>query len=107
MARLAWRLFAALPADEQRSFLAGLPLRELLEATPLWQRLGRWTMLTRVRTWLKGKKTYLTAAAGALGALDAWADGQLDGLALLAALWAAAQAAFLRAGIAKRSEAPT
>jgi len=30
----------------------------------------------------------------------AWADGQIDGVALLAAVWAAAQACFIRAGIA-------
>ena len=29
-----------------------------------------------------------------------WADGQIDGVALLAAVWAAAQACFIRAGIA-------
>ena len=30
----------------------------------------------------------------------AWADGQIGGVALLAAVWAAAQAVFIRAGIA-------
>jgi len=34
------------------------------------------------------------------GAGPAWADGQIDGVALAAAVWAAAQACFIRAGIA-------
>lgn len=53
-----------------------------------------------VRDFLKGKKAYITAAIGLLGAVIAWADGQIDGVALLAAVWAAAQACFIRAGIA-------
>ncbi len=44
-------------------------------------------------------ETYLTAAIGLLGAVVGWADGQIDGAALLAALWAAAQACFIRAGV--------
>ncbi|HOF17357.1 MAG TPA: hypothetical protein PK082_00475 [Phycisphaerae bacterium] len=55
--------------------------------------------MNRVRNWIRGKKTYLTAALGLLGAVVAWADGQIDTLALLAAVWAAAQACFIRAGI--------
>jgi hypothetical protein len=56
--------------------------------------------MNKVREFLKGKKAYLTAAIGVLGAVVAWADGQIDGVALLAAAWAAAQACFIRAGIA-------
>ena len=53
-----------------------------------------------IREFLKGKKTYLTAAIGLLSAMAAWADGQISGAGLLASLWAAAQACFLRAGLA-------
>jgi len=34
----------------------------------------------------------------------AWADGQIDGVALLAAVWAAAQACFIRAGMTSERE---
>jgi hypothetical protein len=57
-------------------------------------------MLNKVREFLKGKKAYITAAIGILGAVAAWAEGQITGTALLAALWAAAQTCFIRAGIA-------
>jgi hypothetical protein len=56
--------------------------------------------MNRIREFLKGKKAYITAAIGLLGAVVAWADGQIDGVALLASVWAAAQACFIRAGIA-------
>ena len=56
--------------------------------------------MTKVREFLKGKKAYIMAAIGLAGAVAAWADGQIDGVALLAAVWAAAQACFIRAGIA-------
>jgi len=56
--------------------------------------------VNKVREFLKGKKVYITAAIGLLGAVVAWADGQIDTVALLAAVWAAAQACFIRAGIA-------
>ncbi|MBL7132952.1 MAG: hypothetical protein ISS78_02535 [Phycisphaerae bacterium] len=53
----------------------------------------------KLREFLKGKKAYITAAIGLLGAVVAWADGQIDTLALPAGVWAAAQACFIRAGI--------
>ena len=56
--------------------------------------------MNKAREWLKGKKAYITAAIGLLGAVVAWADGQIDTVALLAAAWAAAQTVFIRAGIA-------
>ena len=56
--------------------------------------------MNKVRDFLKGKKAYIMAAIGLLGAVAAWADGQIDGVAMLAAIWAAAQACFIRAGIA-------
>jgi len=56
--------------------------------------------MNRVRDWLKGRKTYITAAIGQLGAVVAWADCDINGTALLGAVWAAAQTCFLRAGLA-------
>ena len=56
-------------------------------------------MINKIRAWLQGKKAYLTAVIGALGAIVAFADGQIDAVALCGALWAAAQTAFIRAGI--------
>jgi len=52
-----------------------------------------------IREFLKGKKAYITAALGALGAVAAWADGQIDNMSLLAALAAAAYGIFIRAGM--------
>jgi hypothetical protein len=52
-----------------------------------------------IREWFKGKKTYLTAIIGLLGAIVAWADGSVGVMGLLAAVWAAALAIFARAGI--------
>ena len=56
--------------------------------------------MNKVRDFLKGKKAYITAAIGLAGAVVAWADGQIGTAGLLAAVWAAAQACFIRAGIA-------
>ena len=55
--------------------------------------------MNKVREFLKGKKAYITAAIGLLGAVVAWSDGQIDTVALVAAAWAAAQVCFIRAGI--------
>ena len=57
--------------------------------------------MSRIREWLKGKKTYLLAAVGILGAVMAWSDGQIDLVALLGSIWAAGQTMFIRAGVAK------
>jgi len=56
--------------------------------------------MNRVREFLRGKRSYIVAAIGLLGAVVAWADNQISGTGLLAAVWAAAQACFIRAGIA-------
>jgi len=63
--------------------------------------------MNKVREFLKGKKAYITAAIGLLGAVVAWADGQIDTVALVAAAWAAAQACFIRAGIANEVQKKT
>ncbi len=56
--------------------------------------------MNKVREFLKGKKTYITAAIGLLCALAAFGDGQIDAMALAAAAWAAVQTCFIRAGVA-------
>ena len=56
--------------------------------------------MNKIRNFLKGKKTYVTAAIGLLSALAAWADGQVSGTGVLVAVWAAVQACTIRAGIA-------
>ena len=66
-------------------------------------------MLSKIQTWLQGKKTYLTAAIGVLAALSAFADHQIDAVALAGAIWAAVQTCFIRAGInnaVKKQEDP-
>jgi hypothetical protein len=63
--------------------------------------------INTIREFLKGKKAYITAAIGLAGAVIAWADGQIDGLALAAAVWAAAQTCFIRAGIANEIQKQT
>jgi hypothetical protein len=55
--------------------------------------------MNKVREFLKGKKTYIGAAIGLLGAVMAWADGQIGGVGLAAAAWAAVQTCFIRAGV--------
>jgi hypothetical protein len=57
-------------------------------------------MITKIQTWLSGKKTYLTAAIGVMGALVAFGEHQIDVTGLVAAIWAAAQTCFIRAGVA-------
>lgn len=55
--------------------------------------------MNKIREFLQGKKAYMTAAIGVIGAAIAFADGQIDTVALVAAIWAAAQTCFIRAGI--------
>ena len=49
----------------------------------------------------------LVSRDGLLGTVVAWADGQIDTVALLAAAWAAVQACFIRAGIANEVNRPS
>ena len=51
------------------------------------------------RTFLAGYKTYLTAAAGVLTALAAFAVGEIDIVGLVTAVFAALGLASLRAGV--------
>lgn len=55
--------------------------------------------MDKLRQLLQGKKAYITAGIGILGALAAWADNQIDTTALLGAVWAALSVIFLRSGI--------
>ena len=55
--------------------------------------------MNRIRAFLKGKKSYIVAVLGFLGAVVAWSENEISGTGLLAALWAAIQTCFIRAGI--------
>ena len=56
--------------------------------------------MNRIRAFLKGKKSYIVAVIGFLGAVVAWSENEISGTGLLTALWAAVQTCFLRAGLA-------
>jgi hypothetical protein len=56
-------------------------------------------MLTKIRAFLQGKKTYIMAAVGLAGVVMAWAEGQISGTAALASAWGAFQTCFIRAGV--------
>lgn len=60
--------------------------------------------MNTIRQFLKGKKTYIMAIVGVLTAVAAWADGQIELTSLVGAIWAAAQTAFIRAGVDKAVE---
>ena len=60
---------------------------------------GKGGIMDKIRVWLSGKKTYLTALAGLLTAMAAWASGELSLMGFLAALWTAGLACFLRSGV--------
>ena len=55
--------------------------------------------MNRIREFLRGKKSYIMAVVGVAVALVAWSENEISGTGLLAALWAAAQTCFIRAGI--------
>jgi hypothetical protein len=79
------------------------PRERLKQANQLGRardRKGNGCFMTKIRDFLKGKKTYITAAIGLIGAIVAWSDGQIDMAGLIAAAWAAAQTCFIRAGVA-------
>lgn len=48
---------------------------------------------------LKGYKTYITAALGALTAFAAWLSGDMELAAMAQAVFTAALAVFIRAGV--------
>lgn len=55
--------------------------------------------MSKIRDFLKGKKTYITAATAILAAVGLWVDGSIDLLGLAAAAFGAIQTVFIRAGI--------
>lgn len=59
------------------------------------------TWISKIKAFLAGKKTYLTALAGIVAAVLGWTQGEIDDPAFIAALWAAIMAVFMRAGVAK------
>lgn len=61
--------------------------------------------ITKIRDFLAGRKTYILAVVGALTAVAAWSTGEIDGEKLVVALYAAATAASMRAGVAKSGPA--
>jgi hypothetical protein len=54
--------------------------------------------MTGIRLWLQGKKTYITALVGFVGAILAWSNGQIDLTGLLEAAWVAIMACTVKAG---------
>jgi len=52
-----------------------------------------------MREWLKGKKTYFVAAIGVLGAVVAYADGQIEVVGLIGAIFVAVQSVLIRLGV--------
>ncbi len=57
--------------------------------------------MTKIREWLKGKKTYILAGIAIAGIVVGWASGDIAGVQ---ALWGIAEAlgfGFVRAGVAK------
>lgn len=52
-----------------------------------------------MKTWLTGKRTYITAAIAVLSALAAWSGGQIDTAALVATALGALTVAFQRSAI--------
>ena len=57
--------------------------------------------MTKIREWLKGKKTYLVCAVAILGVTVAWADGNMAAGDAIKALFEAIFGITLRAGVAK------
>lgn len=60
----------------------------------------------RLRLFLAGKKTFLISGAGALTALAAFASGAITQTELIHALYEAAAACTLKAGIARVTQEP-
>ena len=61
--------------------------------------------MTKALIWLRGKKTYVVAAAAILTAFSAYLSDKIDIQALVAALFAAIAAMTMRAGV-KKAEPP-
>lgn len=57
--------------------------------------------MTKVKEWLAGKKTYLTAIAGLITAVVAWSTGEIGDVDALVAIYACIQTCWIRAAIKK------
>ena len=55
--------------------------------------------MDKIKQALAGKKTYITAAIGVLGAIVAWSGGEASLAEAGAMVWAAISAAFIRSGV--------
>lgn len=58
-------------------------------------------MISKLREFLKGKKTYLVAVAGVITALIAFANGQISALQLLYTILGACGLSSIKAAISK------
>lgn len=57
------------------------------------------SFLSRVRTFLQGKKTYVVGVGAIVGATVAWASGELTNGEVVSAVVAALMGMFIRAGV--------
>lgn len=57
--------------------------------------------MTKIKEWLKGKKTYIVCAIAIVTVAVAWAEGNITDGAALEALFEAVFGIALRAGVAK------
>lgn len=55
--------------------------------------------MIKIQLWLQGKKTYITAVLGAIGAVMAWANGDITSQSLIIALWVALQSCWVAAHV--------
>ena len=62
------------------------------------------SILTRIKKFIDGYKTYATAIAAVVIAVAAWAGGELTNVQFGASLFAAAQTLWIRAAIAKAAD---
>ena len=58
-------------------------------------------MLSNIKDWLAGRKTYLIAAGAIIGVIVAWSTSEMTDLQAIEALVAAILAVTMRAGITK------
>lgn len=63
--------------------------------------------MTTIRSFLSGKKTYITAVLGLIATLISWYMGQIDTQMAIAAIWSCLQSVFIRRAIAKNETLPS
>lgn len=61
-------------------------------------------MFTKIREFVNGYKTYITAVIAVVTAVVAWSASEINGQALVVAIFAALQTVFIRAGVAKSAK---